>query len=218
MKDYTKFPQLTSSQLSDQNFLTSLATALQNKDFSGMNFRTYGHCTPGGMQYSLMCDNFQIWVVRTGVYYYPTLWRKITRNGEWLFQPDQFERYEIYVNENKYPMHVQESNELMHGGYYLHGVGYRNYNNLFMDATMATNRGFYLTHCFDERPRRMFFDQNPHLFAPAQQLFSIMDAQRDHVLDKPITDYTPYQLLPFSRTLSRANLLTRIQALPQRQK
>lgn len=218
MTDTENFQRLTPAQMADKNFLTALTSALGSKDFSGMNFRTYGHCTPGGAQYSLMCDNYQIWIIRTGVYHYPTLWRKIIRNGEWLFQPDQFERYEIYVYENKYPMHIQESNELMHGGYYVNGVAHRNYNVLFMDATMATDRGFYLTHCFDERPRRMFFNQNAHLFAPARQLFSIFDAQRDCTQAKPISDYTSYQLLPFRRTISRSKLLTRIQDISTRQK
>lgn len=167
-KPYTKWEN---QQIVDLVFLTRLADALAGKRLSEPEFYTFEHATPGGCGYSLLVDNYQIQVIRTGVLHYPNWWARLRRHGEWEFRPGEFERYEIFITENLHPMHMASAS--------IQPDVYE-YNILFANATMATDRGKYLVDVFDARPSYMLNDRNSHLFEPAKRLFTIFDGQRSN--------------------------------------
>ena len=155
-------------QVVDLVFLTRLASALSDKKLSAPTFYTFEHCTPGGRGFSLLVDNYQIQVTRTGVMHYPNWWAKLRRHGEWEFVPNELERYEVFVTENIHPMHMASA---------AFPSDKYEFNIIFANATMATERGIYFTGVPDARPDHMLKDRNSHLFEPAKQLFTIFEKQ-----------------------------------------
>ena len=200
---------LNSTERSDAQFLTSLAAALSNYDLSGKNFRKFGPHL-----FSLMIDNYQIQVAQTGVFYYPTRFHKLIGDAKYAFEPGRYERYEVYVYENRYPMHRLDSDELLLGTPIDTWLWRSNSNTLFMNATMATDRGVYRASFFDGRPHYMFVRQNAHLFEPAQRLYSIFHDNESKLLDNKTVDKTEYKVSPildkYEMELHRANMLNRI--------
>lgn len=185
---------LNSTERSDAQFLTSLAAALSNYDLSGKNFRKFGPHL-----FSLMIDNYQIQVAQTGVFYYPTRFHKFLGNDKYAFEPGRYERYEVCVYENRYPMHRLDCDDLLLGTPVDDGdawVWRGNSNTLFMNAAMATDIGRYRTSCFDGRPQQMFSRQNAHLFSPAKHLYHILGDQAAKVTNEKIIDKTPYDIQP----------------------
>lgn len=200
---------LNANERSDAQFLTSLAAALSNYDFSGKNFRKFG-----SRIYSLMIDNYQIQVAQTGTHYYPTRFHKLIGDAKYAFEPGKYERYEVYVYENRYPMHRLDSDDLLLGTPIDTWLWRSNSNTLFMNATMATDRCVYRTTCFDGRPQDMFIKQNAHLFEPARQLYSVFHNNESKLSIDKISDKTEYKIRPlldkYEMEVHRANLLNRI--------
>lgn len=201
----------------DAGFLEKLADALKDCDFSGKNFRSFSP-----RQYSLMVDNYQIQVNQTGVFYYPTKLHKLIDTPKYAFKPGELERYEVYVFENRFPMHIQESRELLLGTMVDVNIWRSNYNVLLMAATMVNNRGFYRTSCFDARPQDMFNKENMHLFASAKRLYHIFNDRVAQVSDKTIFNEETHALRPvrdkYEMGARRECLLQKIQETFKRQK
>ncbi len=181
---------LTSEQNKDREFLVRLADALSDKKFAGQNFANFGTLYDGN-RYSIMVDNYQIEVARTGVWHYPNWRKKLMGTPVYRFEPGKFERYEVYVSENLYPMHLEESNELLHGAHEVEPGRYRqNYNMLLMVAAMARGDTFFYAPVFDSRPASMFFQQNAHLFADAKRLYEIFDARKSDAVSSLVVNKT----------------------------
>ena len=208
---------LNIAEQADVRFLKELSAGLSVVDFSGKNFRVLGP-----RQYSLMIENYQVMVAQTDVYYYPNRLRKMVNSGKWDFVPGELERYEVYVFENRFPMHIQDSHELLLGTPVDINVWRSNYNTLMMKGTMATDRGFYRTHCFDNRPIEVFTDQNQHLFEFAKQLYNTFHGQMSKATNVVHVDTNALQIKPvrdeFELVEHRRQLLSKIQEIKTKQK
>lgn len=208
---------LNIAEQADVRFLKELSAGLSDVDFSGKNFRVLGP-----RQYSLMIENYQVMVAQTDVYYYPNRLRKMVNSGKWDFVPGELERYEVYVFENRFPMHIQDSHELLLGTPIDINVWRSNYNTLMMKGTMATDRGFYRTHCFDNRPIEVFTDQNQHLFEFAKQLYNTFHGQISKATNVVHVDTNALQIKPvrdeFELVEHRRQLLSKIQEIKTKQK
>lgn len=208
---------LNIAEQADVRFLKELSAGLSVVDFSGKNFRVLGP-----RQYSLMIENYQVMVAQTDVYYYPNRLRKMVNSGKWDFVPGELERYEVYVFENRFPMHIQDSYELLLGTPIDINVWRSNYNTLMMKGTMATDRGFYRTHCFDNRPIELFTDQNQHLFEFAKQLYNTFHGQMSKATNVVHVDTNALQIKPvrdeFELVEHRRQLLSKIQEIKTKQK
>lgn len=208
---------LNIAEQADVRFLKELSAGLSVVDFSGKNFRVLGP-----RQYSLMIENYQVMVAQTDVYYYPNRLRKMVNSGKWDFVPGELERYEVYVFENRFPMHIQDSHELLLGTPIDIDVWRSNYNTLMMKGTMATDRGFYRTHCFDNRPIEVFTEQNQHLFEFAKQLYNTFHGQMSKATNVVHVDTNALQIKPvrdeFELLEHRRQLLSKIQEIKTKQK
>lgn len=174
--------KLSEEQLEEYDFIKSLTHILENADLSGVSMKELSFGDE--IHYSILVNNYQIECGRTPVFYKPNFFSL----GEWAFdEKRQLGRYEAYVFEVMRSQYIQDSNDILFGGRIVGRTNsgepiYRHpgYATAFMNAAMASDKGFYRTHIYDSRPREFFFEQNAHLFPTLSQLFYILnrEAQR----------------------------------------
>ena len=154
-------------QINDSAFLNRLVGVLKEANLSRIDLRSSGN---EHRQHSALVENYEINIVRTPVFAYPNNWHRIFCYGRWVYQPDKYERYEVYVSENTY--------KRRNGDVIFPDVN----NSLLAAGTMATGLGTYPKNfrfinrnsdCFDY----LCLMQNPQLFDSARELYNILDAE-----------------------------------------
>ncbi len=161
---------LTSSQISDRDFLCDLSYLLSRCDLSGTDIQTH----PGKHRaYNVLFDNYELYISRTGVYVYRNGFLRALGFGKWKFQDDVFERYEICISENRYDMRSFDIMRMVSSKSEKISVP------IIQCATMATDFGCFpysyrdLEYCDTES----YSCANTHLFKPAKQIYNIIDTE-----------------------------------------
>ena len=179
----TIFDTLDSAR-AERDFLRNIHKILSTKDLSKLDLETEGKSFK---RHSALFDNIELNITQTPVYYHKGFLQKLLGFGDWKFQPDVFERYEIYVLENGQNKRIDALPPI---------PAPKNCNVIMMTATMASDSGYFFTDKYDMRPNKMLYDVNPYLFVPAQQIYKLRDTE-----SKRREQTTPVHTIPQIKTL-----------------
>ncbi len=157
----------------EQAFLASIVNTLIGRDLSQLDLKTL----PGNPHHahSALFDNYEINITRTPVYVHRNKLAQLFGVGDWRFQEDVFERYEIFISENI--KNIRAAEIVRYAG----APQIKTHNVIMARGTMATDRGYYPCprNYFNspDADEGLYFAQNAHLFAPAKNLYNIFDTE-----------------------------------------
>lgn len=168
----SKTQPLSAQQISAADFLKNLVVLLRAKNLSKLDLRSDGN---KHKFHSVLVENYEINIVRTPVYAYPTKWYRVFCWGKWKFEPGKYERYELNISEN-----IHNKRQVDYCDEYPDDTPLGNV--IIQAGTMASDDGYYLTRNISlnydsNNYEELYIKQNAHLFAAARELYNVLDAE-----------------------------------------